>query len=154
MEEPKTNGAMTGRVQPREFSSTQLKRIATKYLRKGRKATLAKYQLSDPQLYSILHAQGVKLRGKAGVKNATTQPKPRSADPKPGRYRGKGRKSAAPRASYKAAGRHERGGVGDALVYLDKAKERLISRLGGTYEDTGATLGLVCLAIDALIGRE
>jgi hypothetical protein len=143
---------MTGRVQPREFSSTQLKRIATKYLRKGRKATLAKYQLSDPQLYSILHAQGVKLRGKAGVKHATTQPKPRSADPKPGRYRGKGRKSAAPRASYKAAGRHEKGGVGDALVYLEKAEERLIRSLTVGGIDSGAVLGLVSLAMEALKG--
>jgi hypothetical protein len=153
--EPKTNGAMTmGQVQPRDFSSTQLKRIVIKYQRKGRKATLEKYGLTDPQLYAILHAQGARLRGRGGGnKNGRKHPKPHGTYSRKVPYRGSAPKKAAPRASYKPAGRQKNGGATDALVYLGKARERLIRSLATTGEDSGAILGLVALAIEALSGE-
>jgi hypothetical protein len=134
--------------------------IVDSYKANGRKPTLEKFNLTDPKLYAILKKGGVKLKGRkaaAGNEQANARRRARykarrGHEKRTGRG-GKGRLTTPPRASYKPRRGSLKGGAADALVYLLKARDRLLMRLGGTYTDTGATLGLISLAIEALGGE-
>lgn len=119
------------------------KRVITCYKKHGRKETLKRYGLTDSQLYTLLHRSGVRLL----TASHRTHGKARRAAKLKTRGGSKGRKSAAPRASYKPLGTARAGGLADALVYLGQARERAGS--AGLY----AIAGLVSLAIEALGGE-
>ena len=148
---PKSNGhSKPIKIKLSDLSGHQRRGIATFYKGNGRQPTLQKYPgLGDSVLYPILHAAGVRLSGGSHKPKS----KGRRADSKPKRGVGKGSRRAAPAAPYKPRRDRSGGAVGDALVYLDKARGRLLRSLGGDPDATGAALGLVSLAIESLRGE-
>jgi hypothetical protein len=137
-----------------EANGHDVSKIIASYKSEGRQPTLKEFKLTDSQLYTLLHREGVRLStaGKR-VKSHRTHAKARRADSRATRGVGKGSENARRRASYKARREAREGGGRDALVYLGKAAERLVSSYGAGYREAGAILGLVSLAIEALGGE-
>lgn len=148
MEAPMVQVARTNGHGKRKSPQTyNAKRVITCYKKHGRSKTLKRYPgLTDPTLYGILHRAGVAL---ASGRNRTKSKARRAVSrAKPGGRQGSG--NGSPRASYKAAGAHKKGaGIGDAVVYLTHALDRL-EPLG---RDVYPIAGLIGLALEALGAR-
>jgi hypothetical protein len=142
--------------------SARSQAIVESYKTNGRGPTLHDFKgLTDSHLYAVLHKAGVRLRGQRRVSRAARNKRRRELYRKAlgkanarTRRGGKGPQRPQGRAPYKPRRQASNGGAADALVYLGKARERLIASVeGAQITDCAAALGLVALAIEALGGE-